>query len=829
MAIDFNKIGQANAVDSALDPQTIFAALARNPRYTYLRNVQGEVLTTWTKRKNERDLVLKMNTGAGKTVVGLLMLKASINEGLGPAAYVTPDHYLADQVAHEADALGLAVTREPDNRYLSGKAILVDVTQSIINGKSVFGINRQTPLTSVFVDDAHSCIRTAEQQFTLTLPAKHAAYDELLKILKSSLEQQSSITFLEITHGQPTRPLLVPYWTWNDKFQQIAEVLVSHALTAEFEWPWPLVKDALKSCSCILTAKEITISSRCLNIGKISSFHSAKRRIFATATLADDSSLVTHFAANAKSVSQPITPNLAADIGERMIVAPQQLTPSITETEVKDFLQPIARTYNVVVIVPSQKRAQYWSDCAQLILNKDNIREGVRKLNAGHVGLTVLVNRYDGIDLPGDACRLLVVDGLPEIDRAIDQIDEMVLASSDFALARHIQRIEQGMGRGIRSNDDHCVVLLLGSRLIQRLSNPSAMQHFSPATRAQMALSDRVTDQLQGKSLDEMWQEAMRECLHRNPDWIRQSRGATAALTYPHKEVSPWAGDVRSAYDKSLIERFSDAEAFLGTAVHRESDANVKAWLMQQRAEYLHATDPVGAQQIQLDAQKICAKVLKPIQGIEYVKLSPQTNSQGEALAALLKVQYLSAPAMVIGFNAILEDLCFGPNSHERFEEAIKSLGFHLGFASHRPEREFTGGGPDNLWAVGGAKFIVIECKNEAISEIISKEYTDKSSGRNHWFENTYGPQCTYWSVMIHPSKVVSNATAADPKLRIVTDVELSRLKTAVRNFATTIAKNGFGSANSIAESLKYHRLTAENIIDTYTVPFTTQQRRHRK
>ena len=30
-----------------------------------------------------------------------------------------------------------------------------------------------------------------------------------------------------------------------------------------------------------------------------------------------------------------------------------------------------------------------------------------------HVGLVVLINKYDGIDLPDDACRVLVIEGLP--------------------------------------------------------------------------------------------------------------------------------------------------------------------------------------------------------------------------------------------------------------------------------------------------------------------------------------------------------------------------------------------------------------------------------
>jgi hypothetical protein len=35
--------------------------------------------------------VIKQNTGGGKTVVGLLVAQSSLNEGVGPAAYVVPD------------------------------------------------------------------------------------------------------------------------------------------------------------------------------------------------------------------------------------------------------------------------------------------------------------------------------------------------------------------------------------------------------------------------------------------------------------------------------------------------------------------------------------------------------------------------------------------------------------------------------------------------------------------------------------------------------------------------------------------------------------------
>ncbi|MBC5638693.1 hypothetical protein H8S33_18125 [Ornithinibacillus sp. BX22] len=92
-----------------------------------------------------------------------------------------------------------------------------------------------------------------------------------------------------------------------------------------------------------------------------------------------------------------------------------------------------------------------------MILNSKNLHAGVEKLKEEHVGLVVVINKYDGIDLPKSACTVLVIDGLPDVRRKIDKIEESALQGSELVLNNKIQKIEQGMGRGIRSKDDYCV------------------------------------------------------------------------------------------------------------------------------------------------------------------------------------------------------------------------------------------------------------------------------------------------------------------------------------------------------------------------------------
>jgi hypothetical protein len=78
-----------------------------------VRDIQRETVDAWFKRRTQHDLVVKMNTGNSKTLVGVMLLKNLLNEHAGPAAYLTPDPvYLVDQPEAAAD-LGLSTSRDP--------------------------------------------------------------------------------------------------------------------------------------------------------------------------------------------------------------------------------------------------------------------------------------------------------------------------------------------------------------------------------------------------------------------------------------------------------------------------------------------------------------------------------------------------------------------------------------------------------------------------------------------------------------------------------------------------------------------------------------------
>jgi superfamily II DNA or RNA helicase len=141
VAIKYGK-GSGQSADTVTDPQKLFQALpSKAKKYAYLRDVQGDVLAKWHGAPKSRDTIIKMNTGGGKTTVGLLLLKACLNEGVGPAVYVAPDHYLCSQVEKEAVALGLSTVKDPRSPdFKTGRAILVVPVHVLFNGMSKFGV-----------------------------------------------------------------------------------------------------------------------------------------------------------------------------------------------------------------------------------------------------------------------------------------------------------------------------------------------------------------------------------------------------------------------------------------------------------------------------------------------------------------------------------------------------------------------------------------------------------------------------------------------------------------------------------------------------------------
>ncbi|MGB3820477.1 helicase C-terminal domain-containing protein [Achromobacter pulmonis] len=821
MPLNFDKLKAGNANKKQTDPRRIFTTLKRDPRFKRPSDEQGDVLDGWFAKRDQSSVTLKMNTGSGKTVVGLLCLQSSLNEGKGPGVYVVPDNFLVSQVLSEANALGLSVTDDHTNAaFLAGDAILVINIWKLVNGRSVFGVGKEGTkirIGTIVVDDAHACLATVADQFKIKLESAHEAYGELFALFEDDLNQQSRSTLLDVKAHDPTAIMSVPFWAWKDKQNKVAPILHAHRQDDSLKWPWPLVHDVLPFCQAAFGGGSVEIAPRFLPIDNIPAFTEAERRIYMTATLADDGILVSHFQANPEDIRQPIRPKSGGDIGDRMILAPQEINPKITINEIKAFAAQKSESINVSVIVPSKERAKFWADVADQTLTAENIEAGTEKLRNGHVGLTVFVNKYDGVDLPGQACELLIIDGLPEVEGLIARFENVVLNETRRLLIRQIQRIEQGMGRGVRSSEDHCVVLLIGSRLTQRVHNPASRMIFSPATRAQLKLGRQVTEQVKDQPLAAL-EEVIDLCLNQDEDWVSTSKDAIVnADEAEEAHIDNATVLLREAFDAARLGRFDRSQELAQNAVDATTENRAKGYVKQQLAEYIHHTNPADAQQLQLSAVELNRNLVRPIQGITYSKLQSPANSQSVAAAAFMK-SFLEKNELILWVNALVEALEWGEKNTKRFERAMRDLGSFLGFGSQMPEEDF-GKGPDNLWSVGNLRYFVIECKSGATqAKAINKHDCNQLTGSMTWFGKQYDKSCSATPIMVHKKTNPEHAATLHAEARILTEQKLDLLVERLKSYATAVGEDlGFTKPEVIAKQLNHFGLTAASFVEQFT------------
>ena len=573
----------------------------------------------------------------------------------------------------------------------------------------------------------------------------------------------------------------------------------------------------MAQCRCFFTPQKVEISFRCLPIGVLPAFETARRRIYMTATLSDDSILVSNFGADPASVSRPITPRSAGDLGERMILVPQQLNTGLKDDDIKAYIVANFKPHvNVVVIVPSAKRATYWADAVTpgMTLTAGNLQAGVERLRTSTGNLAVLVNKYDGVDLPEDACRLLVVDGVPDVRSMLDRYDQATLRHSDRNLAGQIQRIEQGMGRGIRSNDDYCAVLLMGTGLIRALYATGATAHFR-CTAAQVELSRQVSTQVANKGMTAV-HEAFQDLWERNPGWVAAARNALIPVTYPDQtRIDPIAAAQRQAFDAVRINRFDQAEAALRVAENGQSDGKVRGWLLDQVAAAVHHLDKVRSQQILHSAIDHNSLVTKPIGGIAYKRVETRGMDQARQAAQFLTDTYGTDGNKLLIGNGVLGNLTSCPRNPRTSSRPFMTWDCILAFVPSGPRKTAF----RTLMSFGASAKLVLllPCKSGAVSGTISKHYGDEVSGSANWFAQNYDHTFSATPVIIHPSAQLDALATPPANMRVMTAAQIEILRDRARAFSHSI-KDRLTEHAQVRYALSANNLLGDHFVQNNTI-----------
>lgn len=729
--VDFKKLASKKPAHAPVDPKRIFERLPKPAGVNDLWETQGRVLDLWQARRTEKDIVLKLNTGGGKTLVGMLICQALMNERHETALYLCANNQLVDQTLARAREFGFSAERYGKGAlptpFLNGDAILVGTYRSLFHGFSKFVVRGQgvpVKIGVVVCDDAHTAFADVRNAFSVVVTKKESPllYTAITSRFRAVADEVGKLgSYDQRVGGQNIGVFEVPYWAWRSQAPEVRELLTKHAANSEYEYQLPLIIDHFDAATVLIRAEDIMITPLLPPVEMLPSFTEARHRVFMSATIADDSALVRTFGADPGAVRTPLAPASLAGVGERLILAP-----ALTGVGVKDELQVTkglcqsvaSKGQGVVILVPSEARAKRWGRVGTVAV-KHQVAEAVTQLtdrSSGDNGPYIFPNRYEGIDLAGDSCRMLVIDGLPHGASAYEEFRATVLQGSSQIELGLAQRVEQGMGRGTRGAGDYCVVILTGN-VVDWISRRANAAIITEASRAQLEIGLAVSREI----LDADDLEAMVDkCLKRDREWVNfharelaermQSQNARAS---EHEKAIADAVVERDVVGRLLAKKYQLAsEAAASAAGEHSSDRLYRGWLLQLQARAMcYMADGEGEEWRDVQDQAISANaMLLAPSSRRTTEPLPHVGAQAKNVVSVLE-SYETGAAYIAAVERVALQLT-GAVTATAFEEAMRELGRLLGYDSERLDRG-SGIGPDNVWRTGEGTVLVISCKSQ--------------------------------------------------------------------------------------------------------------------
>lgn len=836
--VDFKKRLRNKSIPKKINPLEIYDSLDRRSETGPLRPSQEKILENWfSERKEQRNNIIKLHTGEGKTLIGLLILQSKINSGEGLCClYICPNIYLAEQVREEAQKFGIpqadiSKNNELPDDFLNGNKILITHVQKVFNGRTIFGLNNQSiEVGAVIIDDSHACIDAIKNSLTIKILKQHPLYTKFITLFSDDIREQGEGSFLEIESGEYNTMLPIPYWSWFDKREEVTRAISDHREDDEIKYVWPVIKDQIKNCQAFISGNSLEISPSLMPIDSFGSFSRAKHRVLMSATTQDDSFFIKGLGFDIASVTTPLTNKEQRWSGEKMILIPSLINESLDrEAIIHDFAKPNSKLkFGRVILTPSFSKNKQFERIGAIVATSSNIYEKVKQLKDGiYNEAVVFVNRYDGIDLPDNACRILILDSKPFFDSLLDRYEENCRTNSDIINIRIAQKVEQGLGRSVRGEKDYSIIIIVGGDLIKFVKSPITSKYFSNQTRKQIEIGMQVAkfanEDADEEELPKVLINLMNQVLQRDEAWKE----------FYAEEMEDIKDDIKDVNIHHILQKEYQAEKYFSNddfekacKITQElcdtfSDNKFeRGWYLQQLARFKYRSSKIESNKIQKTAFQINSQLLKPKQGINYTKIEFINQNRTTRIRNWMS-QYQDYQVMIISIDDILQNLSFGMPS-EKFECALKELGEAIGFLSQRPDKEIKKG-PDNLWCGVENQYFLMECKSEV--EETRKEITKHEAGQMNshsaWFESEYN-DANCKRILIIPTKDLSYHGDFTHPVEIMKKAKLKKLKENTKNFFKEFASYSWleVSDQKIQEFIDIHELDIENLKVKYSEPY---------
>ncbi len=765
--IGFKKVESSSKMENT--PESLFRDLRRRaPEIKNLWSHQTDILREYSEDfSDSSDVSFELPTGSGKTLVGLLLGLYRIKNFNNKVLYLCPTRQLAYQVhslskdymikSHVFVGKQNKYPRKEFSEYLTSKAIAISTYSALFNINPRF----ENPDIIIF-DDAHSTEGYISSMWSLEINRfkNKEIFSKILSLFEDKLKDSFIRMIKEDSPGIRDKKFvdMIPipyYWERIDSIQQILEENIEDGSNLFFQWK--SLEKNLEACNIFISWYEILIRPWIPPTLSHSPFADAKQRIYMSATLGVGGELE-RLLGIPKINRIPIPPGWEKQgSGRRFFIFPDY------SFDVNEYLPWLVKLINdterTLILCPnSQTLMDVESSIKKIgtsnsILKSADIEDSLDTFSKNKKNILILANRYDGLDLPGDTCRHLILYELPIAINIQERFLHNRLAITSLLKDRIVTRITQAAGRTTRGDTDYSLVTIVGRKLFDFCASEANRIQMHPELQAEIKFGITQSDVENFGNLSkfielffkqgEEWNEADKQIVGIRGGLEKEIDERTKILDSIVKEevnyqYELWKNNYESAltHAKKIIDTLpSDKfQGYRGLWCYFAGNISKKLAEIKSSVEYEESSNEL------YNMATKCARTISWFSEF-FNTLERHTSNVDIDLYSAYSVEKIQENLSELGsigklFEKKIDEnkKLINDNKSTQFEMGLTEVGNMLGFEAYRPSVDSD---PDSIWRLGDHFAIIFEAKSKKDSDsVISVDNCRQSYGHYNYANN---------------------------------------------------------------------------------------------
>lgn len=455
-------------------------------KFQVLRPAQERVLREYLSIcEDKADLAVELPTGAGKTLIALLIAENRRRNG-DKVAILSANKTLARQMLEESQALGIpSVLMEG-----RGSAIPSPVKRNYQRGHSIGIMNywvyfNQNPVIDpsdlLIMDDAHLAEHCLHSLYSVEIA--RTAHPELFEALVSELQQRfpeysvlaDALDFNSAASKPPELLSFIDQAMISARIEEIVDGSAEIESNTDLRFRWDRMRGSVSKANIYLSRDSLWIRPYVYPLISNPHYSEATQRIYMSATIGNPGDLSRRLGVrNIEKVPVP-QEDAESTFGRRLLLMnrldeddiPQRLGAAIIAA-LRIHPKSVWLCSSVDAAGRFQKVVSEWLEENKLtghpswILTPEGDEiEDFKQSSTGHL---FVGGRFDGMDFNGDECRMVILTTLPRAINIQEEFISAYLRDSGFMRERLNQRVVQALGRCNRDDGDYAVYVLADRR-----------------------------------------------------------------------------------------------------------------------------------------------------------------------------------------------------------------------------------------------------------------------------------------------------------------------------------------------------------------------------